>query len=222
MPGFHRAVGFPKTNPANFIPAASGFQTFSPGLSANPTISLVTSGIGNIVVIAVTTFAAEAVNSVTGSSITGTKILVPNFTDAFSANDWMGLVSVTGMGTNTVTIALAGSPSSSIHVAAREFIVAGAASQDGSSSTSALTGATITLPSLTPAAPKEMYISLMRGANAGSFGPPAAPGGFTYDNTNNILGFIWNPDCGTGAQAPQAVLTPSSQTWQTGAALVAA
>jgi hypothetical protein len=203
-------------------PDNSGFQTPTATLATNSTFSLTVNHIPSFIVIAVTTFAAEAVNSITGANIDDPQILVPNTTGAsFFDNFFMGMYMVTATGTFTATAALAGTPSSSIHIAARAFrLVNGgiSAAPDGVPGISGgASGSSFALPTLDPSGPGDLYIALLRSDNVNGFS--GATPGYTYD-TNNILGLVSNSACNSAPQSPIVTQATSSTTWEIGAALV--
>jgi hypothetical protein len=104
-------------------------------------------------------------------------------------------------------------------VAVREFSTTLASvSQDGSGSTTTGDTTSFNGPSLTPAGSGELYITFLRGAATDSFSSGGTTG-YTYDATNEVLGFVWNPNCSSSAQSP-AIDQGSADTWQMGAALI--
>jgi hypothetical protein len=209
-------------SPLTFAAATSGFQTFSPSLSASPTVSLVTETAGNIVVLAISTYAAEAVNGISGGGLnTASKtVLITNFTDGDGSNEWMAMAPVTSPGTNTLTFALAGSPSSSIHVIAREFTVTGTGTpaMDTNYANGNASGTTFTCPSLTPQGSGELYIAMLRSNNSNTFSS-GGTSGYTYD-ASAIYGFVWNASCSSSAQVPAVDQASGAVSWIVSAALI--
>lgn len=125
-----------------------------------------------------------------GTTLTG----VTNAGDYAAAYE--GTVVTTGSA--TATLAFSGTPTTIRCVAQEAQSSTGAWIVDGPQGNLDSSG-TNTLPSLTPSAPGDLYIGYTFDNSTATAGTTP---GYTYDIDSHGNGLAFNPDCGSGAQAP--------------------
>ncbi|HEY6316668.1 MAG TPA: hypothetical protein VI462_02125 [Acidimicrobiia bacterium] len=143
---------------------------------------------------------ANDVSSVSGGGVTWAK--AQSWTTPTIGDIWYGAGS-TGVGT-AITINLTGAPTELYSSGVSEWSgVATTNPLDGAPAVTTGTSATPTTPSITPAAPGELFVGLI--SSAGSFNPPpgAVGGGFTQLGLagNNGAGYLIASDASAHAMS---------------------
>ena len=177
-----------------FAAVGSFVQTTTTTLAVNP------ARVGNFYLAEVLAFSNSVyASSISGGNCTWTQLgsKFPGSNNPYYATVFIGRATATGAA--SATIAFSGATPSFGCVAQQFSSSVGSYAQDGLQGAEDLATGSATWPSLTPNGPGELYFGFLydQGTSVGGSTP-----GYTYDVTAGGNGVAFNPDCGSGAQAP--------------------